>query len=135
MEAGLPFRTAFDVSPTMRRGWQALVRFPMVLFVGALLKACTEAGNGAGGQSRGDWDPGHSATEASRHIRDGQWDQVVDGLPAPLAAMGAGVIVALVLTAFVLAVAIRAFVHGGWIAVHQEILRDGVARWERCSRA
>ena len=74
----------------MRRGWQALVRFPMVLFVGALLKACTEAGNGAGGQSRGDWDPGHSATEASRHIRDGQWDQVVDGLPAPLAAMGAG---------------------------------------------
>ncbi len=106
-----------------------MVRFPLVLFVGALLKGCTEGGNGAGGKSDGDWDPGHRVTETSRHIRAGQWDQLVDGLPAPLAALGAGAIVALVLTVIVLAVAIRAFLHGGWIAVHQEILRDGVARW------
>jgi len=109
----------FAVGPGFGLGWKAVHAALVPMWLGGLLMSCTEGGGGGGGG-------GGSEDE----LPDIDWEQLLNGA-GDLGALDAGVAAAVVLglavvLALVLAVfALRCFIHGGFLKLHEETLRTG----------
>lgn len=139
-QATAPFGEAFDIGRGLAHGWASLRRCFPVLFVGGCLRACTEGGGGSGGGNDfggGDHSGHHAffgaAHEAYAGLADGLHASgtpfdAVGGLDAAFGSLGAGVIAALVVGVLVVLTFFLVFVawfEGGWLRVHEEIVRTG----------
>jgi hypothetical protein len=137
------FRDAFDIGSTLTSGFEALMRAPWPLLLGAVLMQCTESngGNysGGGGDDGGSWDEheswdsydwdslGSHATELG--------DLAVRGVGAGLGGIGMAelgilaliflVIMGMVLGCVVIVVLFRAWLHTGYLRLRAEVLTTG----------
>ena len=135
------FQQAFDISRSLATGLKALEAAPWPLLLGAVLMQCTENsggnGGGSGGSGGGDpWDDYDSWESQDWQGMGARVGELTGFDPASLTGnIGAtelAIIVAIVvlvlgigLVCGLMVLAFRSWVHGGYLRLHEEVLRTG----------
>jgi len=136
------FSDAFDLSRSLATGFEALKAAPWPLLLGALLMQCTESsggnsgggggGGGGGGDSWGEYDSWDSYDWQGLGARAGDFGSSLTDFGGRMGAAEAGLLVGIILAVVGLGLccglavlAFRAWLHGGYLRLHEEVLRTG----------
>ena len=111
----LEFGKAFEVRQAFSKGWEAVKKAPLPLLVGGLIMNVTEGGNGGGGNESGESDSVLGVVDTTSALAIGTESAVILGVVA---------IAIIIVFAFFLA---RCFVHGGYLRLQRQVLKEGSA--------
>jgi len=136
------FRDAFDIGRSLTAGFEALKLAPLPLLLGAILMQCTESnggnyggGDGGGGGSWDEYDSWDNGDWESLGARMGELSPDLSSFAGSVGAAELGIIGIILLVlggifcCWALILVFRAWVHGGYIRLHREVIVSGEGRF------